>query len=160
MTNLIFPYLIRRLFSFPLFLQSYPIKTKRKSHLRTGDEGDRERVRESVGIVKRESGAIRQRLAVVDKTVVVVNTLEDSWVNQLSRAEPTAADVDPRNNASRHTHVRYLYRVTWYSVRHWFRCCLVHHYVRTLALISDSLRLCPPFCFSFFKTITNKQRIF
>jgi len=41
-------------------------------------------VRESVGVVKRESGAKRQRLAVVDETVVVVNTLEDSWVYQLS----------------------------------------------------------------------------
>lgn len=107
-------------------------------------------VRESVGVVKRESGAKRQRLAVVDETVVVVNTLEDSWIYPLSRAEPTAVDVYPRNYASRHTLVRYLYHVTWYSVRHWLRYCLVHHYVRTLALISDSLRLCPALCFSFF----------
>jgi len=43
------------------------------------------------------------RLAVVDETVFVVNTFEESWVYPLSRAEPTAVDMYPRNYASRHT---------------------------------------------------------
>lgn len=101
--------------------------------------------------MERECGAIRQRLAVVDETVVVVNTLEHSRVYQLSRAEPPAAHVDPRYLAPRHTLVRYLHRVTRYSVRQRFGCCLVHHNVRPLALLSDPIRLCSRLCLFSFK---------
>lgn len=93
-----------------------------------------------------ERGSKRQRFPVVDETVVVVNPLENSRVNQLDGAEPTAADVDPRDVASRHALVRDLHSVTGYSVGHRFGRCLVHHNVRLLALLSDPIRLCSRLC--------------
>lgn len=114
----------------PCFYYHLILYKKEKDPIsRAGNECDSETVRESVGVVERERRAIRQRLPVVDETVIIVNTLENPRVNQLNGAEPTAADVDPRDVASRHALVRDLHGVTGYSVGHRFGRCLVHHNV-------------------------------
>ena len=78
---------------------------------------DCERVRECIGILKGESATCYQRLSVVYKAVVVAEALEYLGVDEASRAEPSTAEVNPRDVTPSGTHVHDLNSVSRYAIR-------------------------------------------
>ncbi|KAJ6764264.1 hypothetical protein OIU74_023192 [Salix koriyanagi] len=81
----------------------------------TGDGGDGQRVRESIGVFKGENVAGYQRLSVVYKAVVVAKPPENLGVDEASGAEPSTVEVNPGDVTAGGTHVHDLNSVSRYA---------------------------------------------
>ncbi|KAK6920481.1 hypothetical protein RJ641_014159 [Dillenia turbinata] len=83
------------------------------------NQGNRERITEGVGILEREGTTVGERLAIVNKTVIVSKTLEDFRVNESSGAEPATGQVNPRNVTTSRASIHDLNGVGWDSTWEW-----------------------------------------
>ncbi|KMS94607.1 hypothetical protein BVRB_017060, partial [Beta vulgaris subsp. vulgaris] len=79
------------------------------------NRGHRERVTETIGILKRQALAGVERITIVDKAVIVGESPEHGWIDEPSGAEPPAADVNVSNAATIYTGIQYLNCVSWDS---------------------------------------------
>ncbi|KAK9040112.1 hypothetical protein V6N11_015290 [Hibiscus sabdariffa] len=102
---------------------------------------DRERVKVGVGILKRECPTVDQRLAIVDKAVVVAKASERFGVDEPSGAEPATVQVNSPDVAAGDTDVHDLDSVGRNAIGEWRSCSLVDHYVGLATLLtSNSIR--------------------
>lgn len=78
---------------------------------------NRKRISKSICILKGDCPAYWQRLATVNKAIIVPKTLENTGVDESSRAKPTATEVYSGNVTAGDTNVHDLHSVGWDTTR-------------------------------------------